>query len=464
MLALILLVAAPPYSPDAAARIVGGALSDGSTYARLAELTDGIGPRLSGSAGAQAAVGWALRKFEEDGVAARAEPVKVPHWVRGEERAAIVAARGIAAHDLAITALGGSPPTPATGIEAEVVEVHSLGEVEKVGDKLRGKIAFFDHDMSTPKEYAEFGVLRTRGPAAAAKFGAVAALVRSLATASLRSPHTGVTIFAEGAPQIPAAALATEDAQLIHRLLARGVPVRVSLTLGCRNLPEVESADVVAEIRGRERPQEIVLIGAHLDSWDLATGAIDDGAGTVVVLEAARLLAREKPRRTVRAVLFMNEENGLHGGKAYAAAHARETHVALLESDSGAGRPLSIAVHAGPGAQDLLAPWLPPLLQLGVDGFSLDDPGGADLSPLAKAGVPVAAVKQDVSRYFDVHHSAADTLDKVVPGDLARTAAAVAWVAYALAEMPGSLARAETPAETEPALAEPAAHSTARGK
>ena len=190
----------------------------------------------------------------------------------------------------------------------------------------------------------------------------------------------GGALADEGAPQIPAAALATEDAELIHRLLGRGIAVRVSLTLGCRTLPDVDSANVVGEIRGRERPQEIVVVGAHLDSWDLVSGA----------------------------VLFMNEENGLHGGKAYAAAHERELHVAALEPDRGAGRPLTVAVRGGPAAQQLVAPWLAPLLQLGVDGMSADDPGGADLSALAKLGVPLAAVKQDVSRYFDLHHSAAD--------------------------------------------------------
>jgi hypothetical protein len=462
LLALITLVAAPPYSAETAARIIGGALADGSAYARLAELTDGIGPRLSGSPGAQAAIAWALSKFKEDGVAARTEPVKVPHWLRGEERAAIVSTPGVAAHALAVTALGGSPGTPPSGIEAEVVEVRSVAEVAQLGDRVRGKIVFFDHDMSTPKGYGEFGPLRMKGPAEAARAGAAAALVRSLATASLRSPHTGATIFPEGAPQIPAAALATEDAELIHRLLARGVPVRVSLTLGCRTLPDVDSANVVAEIRGRERPQEVVVIGAHLDSWDLATGAIDDGAGVSVVLETARLLAREKPRRTVRAVLFINEENGLRGGKAYAAAHGSEMHVAGLESDSGAGRPLSIALRAGSGAQELVAPWLPPLLQLGVDRFATDEPGGADLSPLARLGVATAAVKQDVSHYFDLHHSAADTLDKVVPADLARMAAAFAWVTYALAEMPGTLSRPPPLPATEAPFAEPEHHPAAK--
>ena len=451
MLALISLLAAPPYSPEIAARLVGSALTDGVAYARAAELTDGIGPRLSGSAGAEAAVKWAVQRFRDDGLEVRTEPVKVPHWVRGEERGEVLPARNRSGHLLALTALGGSPGTPQGGISADVVEVRSIAELQSLGDKARGKIVFFNHSMSTAggkTGYGEASPLRNHGPAEAAKVGAAGALVRSLATASLRDPHTGATTFPDGAPKIPAAAVAVEDAELLHRLLQRG-PVQVRLGLGCRTLPDADSANVVADARGREKPDEVVLLGAHLDSWDLAQGAVDDAAGVAVVMEAARLIAQlpQRPRRTVRAVLFMNEENGLAGGKAYAKEHAGDggRHVAALESDAGAGRPISIGLRAGEGAQALLTPWLQPLETLGVADFG-GEAGGADIGPLAALRVPFVGVQQDVSRYFDYHHSAADTLDKIRPFDLAQTAAAVAWVAYALAEMPDALPRPAAPA------------------
>jgi Zn-dependent M28 family amino/carboxypeptidase len=299
--------------------------------------------------------------------------------------------------------------------------------------------------MSTPAGYGEFAVLRHRGASEAARLGAVAVLVRSLATASLRSPHTGAMEYATDAPKIPAAAVATEDAELLHRLAQRG-PVRVHLVLGSRQLPPAESANVVAEVRGREHPDEIVLLGAHLDSWDLAQGAVDDGAGVAIVMEAGRLIAHlpKAPRRTLRVVLYMNEEHGLDGGKAYAKAHEAELaqHVAALEADSGAGRPLSVALNAGRGATALLAPWLAPLQAMGAATLTEGGEGGADIGPLAHALVPIASVKQDTTHYFDWHHSSADTLDKAQPHDLAEAAAAVAWVGYALAEMQQPLPRA----------------------
>ncbi|CAM3971344.1 M20/M25/M40 family metallo-hydrolase [Corallococcus sp. ZKHCc1 1396] len=436
-----------------AARLMGAALTEGHAYARLAELTDGIGPRLSGSDGAEAAVQWALRAFKADGVKAWKEPVKVPHWVRGEERGEIVASERTRGLPLALLALGGSAPTPPEGLTAEVVEVGSLEELAALGDKVKGRIVFFNHTMSEAVDYGRFAGLRGRGPAAAAKQGAVAALVRSLATASLRTPHTGSTRFDEGGPRLPAASVSVEDALTLHRMLQGGT-VKVRLVLGCSELPDADSSNVVAEVRGREKPDEVVLLGAHLDSWDVGTGAHDDGAGVVMVMEAARLIAKlpQAPRRTVRVVLFMNEENGLRGGRAYAQAHAKELskHVAALEMDSGGGPPLGVSVHAGPGGEDLLRPWLPPLEGVGAATFMVGHATGADLSPMEPARVPFVGVRVDSSRYFDVHHSMADTLDKVDPQDLARSTAAVAWVAYALAEAPGVLARPTGPESDGP--------------
>jgi carboxypeptidase Q len=457
-LLLALLLVAAPVPPDVARHLVGGALTEGVAYARLQELTDTIGPRLSGSPGAQAAVQWALKRFQQDGLAARLESVKVAHWVRGEETGEILPVAGIAGHRLALTALGNSVGGNAT---AEVVEARSLAEVAALGSAARGKIVFFNHTMTTPEGYGQFVEMRSRGPSAAARVGAVAILLRSLATASLRSPHTGMTGYDADAARIPAAAVSTEDADLIARLLQRG-PVRVRLSLGCRMLPDADSANVVADVRGRERPEEVVLIGAHLDSWDLGTGANDDGAGVAMVMEAGRLIASlpQRPRRTLRVVLFMNEENGLAGGKAYAAAHQGELakHVAALEADGGAERPISVRLHAGEGGAAMLAPWMAPLESLGLR-LESGDAGGADLGPMEPASVPLVRVQTDGTHYFDIHHSAADTLDKIDPAELAKNAAATALVAYALAEMPGALPRPpRQPPRDSQSAPRPAAH------
>ncbi len=447
-------------STQVAGQLIGAALSEGRAYARLAELTDGIGPRLSGSEGEQAAVQWAKRAFEADGVKVWLEPVKVPRWVRGEERARVLASERFREHPLSILALGGSVGTPAGGVTAEVIEVRSLEEVAALGDKVKGKIVFFNHSMREASDYGKAAGLRTRGASAAAKSGAVGMLVRSLATASLRSPHTGAMRYDEGVPQVPAAAVSVEDAELLHRLLAGG-PVKVELKLGSQTLPDADSFNVVAEVKGREKPQEVVLLGAHLDSWDVGTGAHDDGAGVTMVMEAARLIAKVKPapRRTVRAVLFANEENGLRGGRAYAEAHAAElaNHVAALEMDSGGFRPLGVTLRAGPGGEELVRPWLRPLEALGAGQVLAGDAGGADISPLIPARVPFVGVRVDSSRYFDFHHSHSDTLDKVDPKDLAQSTAAVAWVAYVLAEVPGVLPRPEVPAEAPKAPVAPSA-------
>ncbi|MFE8604121.1 M20/M25/M40 family metallo-hydrolase [Archangium violaceum] len=439
-------------SPQVAERLIGAALTEGHAYARLAELTDGIGPRLSGSEGEKAAVAWAKRSFEADGVKVWLEPVKVPRWVRGTESGRVPGTERYREHRLALMALGGSVGTPAEGLTAEVIEVRSLEEVAALGEKVKGKVVLFNHSMSVAADYGKAAALRTRGASVAAKAGAVGMLVRSLATASLRSPHTGAMRYDEDGPRIPAAAVSVEDAELLHRLLAGG-PVKVELKLGCQTLPDADSFNVVAEVPGREKPREVVLLGAHLDSWDVGTGAHDDGAGVVMVMEAARLIGKLKPapRRTVRVVLFANEENGLKGGRAYAEAHAGElaNHVAALEMDAGGFKPLGVALRAGPGGAELVAPWLKPLEALGAGSIVQGDAGGADISPLIPARVPFVGVKVDSSRYFDVHHSEADTLDKVDAKELAQATAAVAWVSYVLAEVPGVLPRPEAPLPAE---------------
>jgi len=337
-------------------------------------------------------------------------------------------------------ALGGSVPTPDEGIEAEVIEAASFEELTAKGEAVRGKIVLWNRRMvagSNMDGYGQVSPLRSKGPSEAAKLGAVATLVRSLGTADLRLPHTGALHYAEDVPKIPAAALAAEDAERIHRFLAHGERVRVHLRMTPRSLPDAPSANVLAELRGRDKPQEIVVLGAHLDSWDVGCGAVDDGAGVAIVMEAMRLLRALdlRPRRTLRVILFTNEENGLAGGKAYARDHAEELarHVAAIEVDSGAGRPLGASITAGAGAVEQVQAILRPLTALEASAVETGG-GGADISAMKAAGVPLIGLRQDTYHYFDWHHTEADTVDKVDPALLARNVAALAILAYGLAD------------------------------
>lgn len=445
---------------DPASRILGAALSSNRAYETLSYLTDRIGPRLSGSARLERAVAWAeaeLRRYGLDRV--WTEPVRVPHWVRGVETGRIVSP---VEHPLALTALGMSEPTPAAGITGEVVEVAGFEELRALGEKAKGKIVLFNRPIvpngGEERGYGSAAGLRYRGAVEAAKQGAVGMLIRSLGTASYRLPHTGGMAYEDGVPRIPAAAIAAEDADLIHRLLAAGETVRVNYVLGCRTLPDADSANVLGEIRGREKPEEIVLVGAHLDSWDLGTGALDDGAGVAMVMETMRLFRSVGivPRRTVRAVLFTNEENGLRGGRAYAETHREELnrHVAAIECDSGAARPIGIGVSAGEGGLDMIRKIAARLAVLGADEVVAGG-GGADIGPLAAAGVPLLSLRQDGTRYFDYHHTAADTLDKVDPKELALNVAALGVLVWSLAEAEPTLARLEPGAQPRPFPAAP---------
>jgi hypothetical protein len=442
----LLLSATAPKDPDPGARILGAALTRSKAYETLAHLTDRIGPRLSGSAGLEKAVAWTEGEFRGMGLdRVWIEPVKVAHWVRGVETGSITAP---AEHPLAITALGMSDPTPPEGVSAAVFEAGSLAEVQNAGDAVRGKIVLYNKPIlptfAADGGYGSVAPMRGKGASLAARQGAVGMLIRSLGTASYRLPHTGAMTYDEGVPRIPAAAISAEDADLIHRLLAAGDEVRVRFTLGCKTLPDADSANVLAELRGSKLPEEIVLIGAHLDSWDLGTGAIDDGAGVAIVMDTMRLLKELglRPRRTIRAVLFTNEENGLAGGKAYAEIHRDEIprHVAAVESDSGGASPVGFGVTAGAGGVEIVRDIASRLTAIGAQDVTPDG-GGADISKLREALVPVLLLRQDPVHYFDYHHSAADTLDKVNAVDLARNVAALAVLAHALADRPDTLPR-----------------------
>ena len=419
-------------------------------YARLEWLCDRIGHRLSGSPGAAAAVGWALGTMRKDGLKeVRAEKVMVPHWVRGTAEIALTAP---VTRPLAALALGMSVPTPPEGVEGEILEVDSMDALTILGEKARGRIVLFNKAIWRDPNgggYGEVSPLRHAGPSQAARQGAVAMLIRSLGTLPGRLPHTGALSYADDAERIPAAAIAQEDADLLHRLIASGERVRVRMRLDCRTLADAESSNAVGELRGRERPEEIVVLGAHLDSWDVGTGAHDDGAGVVMVLESLRLLKALdlRPRRTVRAVLFMNEENGVRGGKAYAADHAAELprHVAALEADRGAGRPLGFSIGAGPGGAETLRRLAQGLAAIGATEIEDNGEGGVDISRLRPAGVPLLGLRSDMTSYFDWHHSEADTLDKIDRAALIDNVVAMAAMAWALAEMEPPLPRHPSP-------------------
>ncbi len=426
-------------------RLVRAAQATNGAYDTVRSLTDTVGPRLAGSPGDARAVAWAEATLKAQGFSnVHAEPVTVTHWERGEESGEIVSP---APFRLSLCALGGSVGTPAGGIEADLVEAQSLEGVDALKEKAKGKIVFVWKVMERRSDGSGYGAtVPIRGGAAsrAAKLGAVGALIRSVGTSNARLPHTGSVRYEEGVPKIPAAALANPDADLVHRLLADGKTVRVRFALSARTLPDALSANVVGEIPGREKPNEIVVLGGHLDSWDLGQGAVDDAAGLGIAIEAARLVGRlpRRPRRTLRVVAFANEENGLAGGRAYAKAHAAElaAHVAAIETDSGAGRVSGFGWTAGPSAEPILANVAEILKPFGVGNVKKGG-GGADVGTLRAAGVPLFSPIQDTSRYFDIHHSADDTFDKIDREELNSGVATIAALAFALAESEAPLER-----------------------
>lgn len=429
-----------PVCSDSAARLVGESLLHGRAFERLTHLCDRIGPRLAGSKALDDAVHWAADVMKQDGFEnVRLEKVMVPHWVRGHTRAALIEPREQA---LDVLALGGSPGTPEGGITAEVMVVKSFEELTERAAEAAGKFVLFNDPMVPQDEmfraYGPAVRYRSRGASEASKRRAVGALVRSVTTVSLNTPHTGATGFDAGVRPIPAVAVTTETADLLERLVRSGQSVQLHLDLGCQTLPDVESANVVGEIVGRETPEEIVLLGAHIDSWDVGTGAHDDGAGTAVVLEAARLLRRLdlRAKRTIRVVLFTNEENGLRGARGYREQHVEELerHTAAFEVDSGGFRPKGFRITAAPQAVETLR-GLCAVLE-GIDAHRVDTGGGgADIGVLRDAGVPLISLWPDSTHYFDLHHTRADTLDKVNPRELRLQAACLASIAYAVADL-----------------------------
>ncbi|MBL8944170.1 MAG: M20/M25/M40 family metallo-hydrolase [Myxococcales bacterium] len=430
--------APPAWAQQAAAKLAAHAKGKRRAWDRLAELADRFGPRPAGSKALEAAIDWSVETMRADGLsAARREKVMVPNWRRGEESLQVVAPTS---RELTVLGLGGTVGTRGT-LRAELLVVGSLDELDKRAAEAKGKIVLvnqkmppYDHD----KDESGYGTaVRPRGEGAsrAAKHGAVGLLIRSVTAVSLDTPHTGAMRYSDDAPKIPAAAVTVEGAEFLARSAARG-PVKLAFARGAKTGPDVASANAIAELRGREKPEEIVVIGGHIDSWDVGDGSSDDGAGCVMAMEAA-LMLRELglvPRRTIRVVLFTNEEFGLRGGKAYFEAHGKEPHVAAIESDSGAGAPRGFGV-AGDDAAKLAAVkrFAPVFTALGAGAIDKGW-GGADISPLTEAGVLSLSLRPEGSRYFDVHHSPADTVEKIDPDHLQANAAAFALMAYILAE------------------------------
>lgn len=440
--------ALPPELVAQAEALRDAALENRGAYEFLRQLTTEVGPRLAGSPGDRRAVAWATAKLRELGFSnVRAEEVTVPHWVRGEARGEIVAPYP---QDVVLTALGGSVGTPQGGIEAEVVEVPSFEDLETIDPAtVRGKIVFINRRMERARDGSGYGAAvggRVGGPARAAELGAVAVLIRSVGTSNDRLAHTGTTRYIEGVSRIPGAALSNPDADLLENQLEAGEPVRFFLELGAYYLEDETSANVIGEILGREQPEEIVVLAGHLDSWDLGTGAIDDGAGCAVVTEAARLIGElpQAPRRTIRVFLAANEEFGLSGGRAYAERYeyAMPSHVAAIESDLGADRVWVLRSRVAEDRLDVVRDLARLLAPLGIEYGGNEAWGGADLRGLRAHRVPVFDLPQDTTRYFDLHHTANDTFDKVDPDSLAQNVAAYVTAAYVLAEIEGDLGRA----------------------
>jgi carboxypeptidase Q len=443
-LALVFVAVAAPQTPDwlddyrePSNRIIAESLSSSFAWERLALLGDTFGHRLSGSRALEGAIHWAIAEMKKDGLEnIRAEPVKVPHWVRGRESAEIVSPHP---STLAMLGLGNSVGTPPAGIEAEILVVRSFAGLDAAGPEVKGKIVVFNAPFTN---YNETVLYRASGPSRAAALGAVAVLVRSVGPPGLRTAHTGALRYTETDPKIPAAAISVEDAERLQRMQARGTKVRARLKMEAKFLPDADSANVIAELRGRERPDEVVVVSGHFDSWDVGTGSTDDGGGCVVTWEALRLMKRLnlRPRRTVRVVLFTNEENGLAGGHAYLERYRSQLaqHVLMLESDDGVFRPTGFGFTGSASGRTTVQQIATLLRGIGADTIGASG-GGADIAPAVEAGaIPAMSLEVD-GNYFLIHHTEADTVDKIDPKDMAKASAAIAVLAYVVADMPERL-------------------------
>jgi len=440
----------PAFDPTALAQarqLRDSAQRDDAAYGLIGALTREVGPRLAGSEGERRGVAWSVATLRALGFErVRTEPVTVPQWERGTLAVELL---GATRRPLAAVMLGGSVGTDGAAIEAEVLRVASIDDLVTLSRReVKGRIVFFTERMVELLDgggYRPAVANRGAGPAEAAKLGAVAALVRSAGTTRDDLPHTGLTRYQEGVPKIPAIALSNHDADLLEATLDAGAPVRLALRSTARRLPDVESANVIGEIGGREPDAGLVVIGAHLDSWDLATGAQDDGAGMAIAIRAAQLIGalERRPRRTVRVVLFAAEEVGVKGGYTYASAHADEAdaHGVALEADLGAGAVWGLSSQVAVQQLPLVRAIAAELAPLGVRYYDNRAGGGADVGPLRALGVPLLELNQDATRYFQVHHTSGDGLEAIDRRALRQALAAYAVTTFLAADAPGEFAR-----------------------
>lgn len=436
-LALTLTAVAPLSAQSTQAdQLIDAAMKDSAAYNRLAELVDTFGPRPVGSTSLESAIDWIVSQMKRDGLEnVHTEPVMVPHWVRGKESATLLAPYHGPLH---ILGLGRSVGTPARGITAQVLVVHDFADLHAHAAQAKGKIVLFDYpfDTSKPpfKAYEEAVIYRFAGADSAAKYGGIAALVRSVASFSLSTPHTGGMGYGDTtahAHHVPTAALSVEDADMLSRIQARGQPIRVTLQMEAHMLPDAKSRNVIAEVRGSEHPDEIIVLGGHIDSWDVGQGAMDDGGGSVAAWEALRLIKQLglKPMRTIRVVLWVNEEMGGRGGDAYRDAHKAELPKTkfALESDNGVFTPRGMRLTGPDSLLPVVKQLIAPLARLGVTEAIMGEPE-ADVTPLAEAGVPALALDIDGSRYFWYHHSDADMMNSLDPRQVAMCVATMGVV------------------------------------
>jgi carboxypeptidase Q len=423
---------------EVANKIMDAAMADTSVaWHKLAAFVDYSGPRLSGSANLERGIDWVLAEMKKDGLAnVHTEPAMVPHWVRGHESLTMRQPRDA---DVPLLGLGGSIGTPAGGITAELLVVKNFADLEKRAAEAKGKIVLFDVPFT---EYGATVQYRGTGAIAAAKAGAVASLIRSVGPFGMRTPHTGAMRYDSTVARIPAAAIPMEDAMMFHRMQDRGQKVVLTLQMEAQTLPDAPSRNVMGELTGRDKTGEIVAMGGHIDSWDVGLGAMDDAGGIVVAWEAAKLLRRLGliPRRTIRVVGWVNEENGGRGGVAYRDAHLKEPHSLLIESDGGVFAPTGFNFTGSVAAGDIVKQVGTLLARIGAGTVSPNG-GGSDIEPLMGTGVPGMGLEVDGSKYFWFHHTPADTPDKLNPIEMQRCVAALAVMAYIIADLPDLLPR-----------------------
>ena len=424
---------------DITSKIIARSLQDSNAYKRLSIMCDTYGPRLSGSKNLEQAIDWIVATMKTDGFdTVYTEPVKVPHWVRGNESLTLNAPYQ---KNMSVLGLGGTIATGPAGITGEVITVSSFDELIKRSKEVKGKIVLFNVPFT---KYGETVRYRVNGASEAAKHGAIASLVRSIGPASMYTPHTGGMRYADDVKKIPHAAISLEDAEMLSRQCGLGLKPTVTLKLEGKFLPDANSRNVIAEIRGSEKPEEIVVFGGHIDSWDVGQGAMDDGGGCIAAWEALRVIKQLglRPKRTMRVCLWTNEENGLMGGKTYAKLHANElaNHVLAVESDAGTFKPKGFDF--GGSAKGLeVAREICTLLGK-IDASSCEEGGGgADIGPIMEQGVPGMGLIVDDSKYFNYHHTHADMVDKIDPTELALCTASMAVLTYVAADMPKRIPR-----------------------